>query len=265
METTMRTWLIVPIAAMFATSAAHASGPEAGKFSLSLLGGIDTPVSGDVHDGAVAPVPDLGPLNPALAGINAELRIQPREHDRIYGQASTVGLEFGYGFSDRSEMFAQVRQTRAGEGRVMVGEAYVPALQAGLPVYGTFGRYEALSAELGYRHFFGTPDSARPFVGARLGATRVDDINATFEIPDGGITIANAPFYEAGWVATGGLDIGVIVPVSETFSVTLASGVHYTSDLKDDDSAIGGLGLARINDTGSRVSVPLSLAARWDF
>ncbi|HLU91355.1 MAG TPA: hypothetical protein VKZ46_02100 [Pedomonas sp.] len=261
----MRSWLIVPMAALFATSAAHASGPEAGRFSMSILGGIDTPLNGDVHDGAVAPVPDLGPLNPALAGVNAELRIQPRGHDRIYDQASTVGLEFAYGFSDRSEMFGQVRQTRASEGRLMVGEAYVPALQAGLPVYGTFERYEALSAEVGYRYFFGTPGSARPFVGGRIGATRTDDIRATFEIPDGGITIPDAAFYEAGWVASGGLDIGVIMPVSDTFSVTLSSGVRYTSDLKDDDSAIGGLGLARINDTGSRLSWPLALSARWDF
>ncbi|MGY1459801.1 MULTISPECIES: hypothetical protein [unclassified Luteimonas] len=34
---------------------------------------------------------------------------------------------------------------------------------------------------------------------------------------------------------------------------------------KDDDSAIGGLGLATINDTGSRFSVPVTLSARWDF
>lgn len=260
----MRTWLIVPMAALFATSA-HAAGPEAGRLSMSLLGGIDTPVSGDVHKGAVAPVPDLGPLNPALAGVAAELRIESREHDRIYDQAETVGLEFAYGLSDRAEVFGQVRQTRAGEGRVVVGEAYVPALQAGLPVYGTFGTYKALSAEVGYRHYFGTPGYSRPFVGARLGATRTDDIRATFEIPDGGITIPNAAFYEAGWVASAGLDVGVIMPVSETFSVTLASGVRYVDDLKDDDSAIGGLGLARINDTGSRLSIPLTLSARWDF
>lgn len=261
----MRTWLLVPIAALLAAPAVQASGPEAGRFSMSILGGVDTPVGGDVHDGAVAPIPDLGPLNPALSGVAAELRIQPREHDRIYDQASTVGLEFGYGFSDRSELFGQVRQTRASEGRVLVGEAYVPALQAGLPVFGTFGAYEALSAEVGYRYYFGTAGSARPFVGGRIGATRVDDIQATFEIPDGGITIPDADFYDSGWVATGGLDVGVIMPVSDTFSVTVASGVQYVADLKDDDSGIGGLGLGSINDTGSRVSVPLTLSARWDF
>jgi len=260
----MRIWLIVPFSALLATTA-HAAGPEAGRFSMSLIGGVDMPLSGDVHDGAVATVPDLGPLNPALAGVDAELRIGARSHDRIYDLANTYGVEFAYAFDEQRELFGQVRQTRAGQGSVQVGGAYVPALDTELPVFGAFGAYEALSAEVGYRHYFGTAGSARPFVGARLGATRTDAIAATFEIPDAGITIANAPFYDSGWSATGGLDVGVIMPVGETFSVTFASGVRYVADLKDDDSAIGGLGLGSINDTGSRVAVPVTLSARWDF
>lgn len=260
----MRTWLILPFASLLATSA-HAAGPEAGRWSMSIIGGVDAPVSGDVHDGAVAAVPDLGPLNPALAGVDAELRIGARGHDRIYDLAGTVGLEFAYAPSDSTEFFGQVRRTEADDGRVQVGGAYVPALATELPVYGTFEDYSALSAEVGYRMYFGTAGTARPFVGARIGATRVDEIRATFEIPDAAITIANAPFYDSGWVASGGLDVGVIFPIGETFSMTLASGVRYTADPKDDDSAIGGLGLATINDTGSRVSVPVTLSARWDF
>ncbi len=260
----MRTWLIVPFSALLATSA-HAAGPEAGRFSMSVIGGVDMPIDGDVHDGTVANIPDLGPLNPALAGVSAELRIGAREHDRIYDLASTYGLEVAYAFDDNREVFGQVRQTQAGAGTVQVGGAFVPALNTELPVYGNFGKYEALSAEVGYRYYFGTAGSARPFVGARLGAARTDSIAATFEIPDAGITIADAPFYDSGWSATGGLDAGVIVPLGETFSMTLASGVRYVADLEDDDSAIGGLGLASINDTGSRLSVPVTLSARWDF
>ncbi|VXB41620.1 conserved exported hypothetical protein [Luteimonas sp. 9C] len=260
----MRIWLTAPLAALMATTA-HAAGPEAGRFSMSLVGGVDVPVNGEVHDGTVAAVPDLGLLNPALAGVDAELRIGAREHDRIYDLAATVGVEFAYAFDDRSELFGQVRRTEADDGTVQVGGAFVPALATELPVFGTFSDYKAVSAEIGYRYYFGTPGYARPFVGARAGAARVDEIRATFEIPDAGITIADAPFYESGWSATGGLDIGVIMPVSERFSVTLASGVRYIADLKDDDSAIGGLGLASINDTGSRFSVPVTLSARWDF
>lgn len=260
----MRTWLILPFASLLATSA-HAAGPEAGRWSMSLVGGVDVPVNGDVHDGATVVIPDLGLLNPDLAGVDAELRIGARAHDRIYDVAGTVGLEFGYAPSDRTEVFGQVRRTEADDGTVQVGGAYVPALDTELPVYGTFEDYSALSAEVGYRMYFGTAGTARPFVGARVGASRINEIRATFEIPDAAITIPDAPFYESGWVASGGLDVGVIVPLGETFSMTLASGVRYVADLRDDDSAIGGLGLASINDTGSRFSVPVTLSARWDF
>ena len=118
---------------------------------------------------------------------------------------------------------------------------------------------------MGYRHFFGDGRRVRPFIAARLGATETDVIRATFEIPDAGITIPNAAFYEKGWALSGGLEAGVQIPFTESFSMTLAAGVNYIDDLSDDDSALAGLGLAAINDTGSRVSMPVSISGRWDF
>lgn len=252
-------------ALLMAAGPAFAAGPEQGKFSMSVLGGVDFPVSGDVHSGAVAPVPDLGPLNPALAGVSAELRIRSRSHDKIYGNAMSWGLEVGYGLSDRSEVFLQARETSADDGRVRVGAAYVPALDTELDVFGRFSGYDAYTWEVGYRHFFRDGGRVRPFVAARLGATETDVIRATFEIPDAAITIPNAPFYEKEWALSGGIEAGVHVPFTERFSMKFAAGVNYIGDLADDDSAIAGLGLARINDTGSRVSVPLSVTGRWDF
>ncbi|WP_156383514.1 hypothetical protein [Pseudoxanthomonas sp. Root65] len=252
-------------ALLMAAGPAFAAGPEQGKFSMSVLGGVDFPVSGDVHSGAVAPVPDLGPLNPALAGVSAELRIRSRSHDQIYGNAMSWGLEVGYGLSDRSEVFLQARETSADDGRVRVGAAYVPALDTELDVFGRFSGYDAYTWEAGYRHFFRDAGRVRPFVAARLGATETDAIRATFEIPDAAITIPNAPFYEKAWALSGGIEAGVQIPFTERFSMKVAAGLNYIDDLSDDDSAIAGLGLARINDTGSRVSVPLSITGRWDF
>lgn len=250
---------------LLAAAPAYAAGPEQGKFSMSVFGGVDTPFSGDVHSGAVAVVPDLGPLNPALAGVDAELRIGSRSHDQIYGSASNYGAEFTYGLSDRSEVFGQLRFTEAGEGRVQVGGAFVPALNTELPVYGTFGQYQAWSVEAGYRYYFMSPGGARPFLAGRLGATETDEINATFEIPAAAITIQDAPFTEKNWALSAGVDLGVLIPVGENFSITAQAGVRYVDDLADDDSAIGGLGLGSINDTGKRVSMPISVAARYDF
>lgn len=252
-------------ALLMAAGPAFAAGPEQGKFSMSVFGGADRPISGDVHTGAVAPVPDLGPLNPDLAGVSAELRIRSRSHEQIYGTARSWGLEVGYGLSDRSEVFLQAKETSADDGRVRVGAAYVPALETELDVFGRFSRYDAYTWEVGYRHYFGDGSRVRPFVAARLGATETDDIRATFEIPDAAITIPNAPFYEKAWALSGGLEAGVHVAFTERFSMRFAAGVNYIDDLSDDDSAIAGLGLAAINDTGRRVSVPLSVTGRWDF
>lgn len=57
----------------------------------------------------------------------------------------------------------------------------------------------------------------------------------------------------------------MLIPVGERFSITAQAGVRYVDALEGDDSAIGGLGLGSINDTGKRVSVPLSVAMRFDF
>jgi hypothetical protein len=252
-------------ALLMAAGPAFAAGPEQGKFSMSVFGGVDFPVSGDVHAGAVAPVPDLGPLNPALAGVSAELRIRSRTHDQIYGNALFYGLEVGYGLNDRSEIFLQAKETSADDGRVRVGAAYVPALDTELDVFGRFSSYDAYTWEVGYRYFFGDGDRVRPFVAARVGATETDDIRATFEIPDAAITIQDAPFYKKDWALSGGLEAGAQIAFTERFSMRLAAGVNYIDDLSDDDSAIAGLGLASINDTGSRVSIPLSITGRWDF
>jgi opacity protein-like surface antigen len=245
--------------------AAFAAGPQEGKFSWSVFGGIDQPLSGDVHGGATAAVPDLGPLNPALAGVSAELRIRSRSHDDIYGSATSYGMEFSYGLNDRSEVFGQIRRTQADEGSVQVGGAFVPALSTTLPVRGTFSDYEALTLEGGYRYYFGELGPARPFVAGRLGATRTDDIRATFVIPDANITIANVPFTEAKWSVSGGVDVGLLFPVSDNVSITAQTGVRYVADLEGDDAAIGGLGLGSINDTGKRVSYPVSVGLRVDF
>jgi hypothetical protein len=252
-------------AALCALASPALAAPESGRFSMSLLGGLDKPLSGDVHGGATVDVPDLGPLNPALAGVDAQLRIRSRAHDEIYGTARSWGVEVGYGLSERSEVFLQAREASADDGRVRVGAAYVPALDTELDVFGEFSSYDAYTWEVGYRRFFGDDGRIKPFFAARLGATETDVIRATFEIPDAGITIPNAPFYEKGWALSGGLEAGVQIPFTERFSMTLAAGVNYIDDLSDDDSAIAGLGLAAINDTGSRVSMPLSITGRWDF
>ncbi len=55
------------------------------------------------------------------------------------------------------------------------------------------------------------------------------------------------------------------LPVYGNFSITAQAGLRYIAELDGDDRDIGGLGLSRVNDDAKRISVPVSIAARWDF
>lgn len=259
----LKTFLITTVAAVTFAGVAHAQTAP-GRWSVSIEAGAEFPTDGDVHGGATAVVPDLGPLNPALAGVDAELRIQPRSFDDIYGEGMNIGAEFAYGAMDNGEIFGAIRYMKADEGKVQVGGAFVPALNTTLPVFGTFSDYESWAIEAGYRQYFGT-GPLKPYVAGRLGAVFTDKISATFEIPDGGITIADAPFYDSSTSFSAGLDVGVSYAVSDMVTLQAETGIRYTSKLEDDDSAIGGLGLASINNVGERTYVPLTVRARFAF
>ena len=94
---------LLTLALALPATAMAQSGP-----SFSLIAGYDTSVSGDVHKGAIAPIADLGPLNPDLAGVSAELRIGARSYDKIYGKATNLGVEMAWPMGNSDEVFGQL-------------------------------------------------------------------------------------------------------------------------------------------------------------
>lgn len=253
----------LPVALLAVALALPATAMAQSAPSFTLIGGGDVSVSGDVHKGAIAPIADLGPLNPALAGVSAELRIGARSYDRIYGKATNFGVEMAWPMGG-GEVFGQLLSTRTGAGSTEVGGAFVPALDTTLPVYGRFEGYKAMSLEAGYRHFFGT-GKVRPYLAGRIGSTKVDGIKATFTIPDAGITLTDVPFFDGGWQLSGGADLGLLWSMTEKASLGLEVGARYHGDIADDDSALSGLGLASINDAGKRTSYPVNLRLQIRF
>ncbi|MFZ4122354.1 MAG: hypothetical protein ACOYKM_11900 [Caulobacterales bacterium] len=266
-----RTTLIA--AAVFLTPMAAAEPLAPGQWGGSFSIGADFPVGGDVHGGAVAPVASLAALNPNLPAASAELRIQSRSFDDIYGEALTYSLEATRGLTGDREVFATIGRTEASEGRVQVGTAFVPALSASLPVFGKFGDYNATSFEVGVRQYFGETGGVRPYVAGRIGAARTDEIRASFTVPvpngvgtePNDIALNNVPFYADNTAVTVGVDVGLSYAASDRLVLSVETGLRYTGDLDGDDSAIGGLGLGGINNTGARTSVPIRVRARLAF
>lgn len=239
--------------------------PEAGRLSGAIFGGVDFPIDGSVHKGATVPVADLGALNPALAGTAGELRIEERSHNKIYSEGYNVGVELAYGLSDQSEVFGSVRHSWTGRGRAQVGNAVAPPTSTTLlPIEATFGKYKADNVEIGYRHYLGS-GGIQPYGALRGGIGFVDRINASFNIPAANIAINDAAFFKKSTTYSGGLDVGLSFDLGPSVSVQAETGLRYQSKLNDDDTALTGLGLADINNTGSRLSVPLTLKLRAAF
>lgn len=154
---------------------------------------------------------------------------------------------------------------RTGAGSTQVGDAYVLALDTTLPVYGRFGGYAALALEGGYRYYFGSGGSVRPYIAGRLGTTHVSSIKATFTIPDANIALNDVPFFKSGWPFSGGADLGVLWALTDKTSLGLEVGARCHGNLSGDDSALAGLGLAGINNTGKRISCPVNLRLQMRF
>lgn len=255
--------ILVGLIAVVGAGAAQAQTAP-GRWTVSPEISAEFSTGGDLHGGVDAPISDLGALNPALAGVSATLQVESRSFDDIYGDARSLGIEAAYGLSDSSEVFGALRYVTADEGRVQVGGAAVPALNTTLPVFGTFTDYQAWALEAGYRQYFAS-GSLRPYIAGRAGVVFTDAITATFEVPDAAIVIADAPFYDDSTSLTAGLDVGLSYALSDRVSLQAETGIRYVSDLEGDDSAIGGLGLASINEVGSRTYVPVTLRARFVF
>lgn len=249
-----------------ATASPALAQGQAGSFGIAIQGGGSFAVGGTMHDGASATVADLGALNPNLAGIPATLQIEQRSQNDVYDTAWTLGGELSYALTDSSEMLLGVNYTEANGNLIQVGGAAAGApVNATLPVFGDFGKYKSLAIEAGYRQYFGSGGGITPFITAKAGATRISAIAADFTVPDAQITLSNVPFSKSSWAFSGGLDLGVSIPLGERASLAPEVGIHYTGGAKGDDTALGGLGLGAINDKGERWSVPVRVRLKFSL
>lgn len=260
--------ILLASAAVAAVATHAAAAPAEGEFVFALKGGLDYVIDGDVHNAAVAPVADLGVLNPGLAGVAATLNIQARGWDDIFEDATVYGFEVGYGVTDRVTLNLAATWRDAESDRVQVGTADVPALAATLPVFGEWSDYKAWSLDAGFRYHWRDFGDFVPYAGVTAGLTFVDGMTATFTVPGapaGGITIANARFFDDSTVFTAGLEVGLGYAVTDAIMLSVETGLRYVGDLDGDDTALGGLGLATINDAGERFSVPVTARVTVSF
>jgi hypothetical protein len=220
------------------------------RFTISVLWGPESSVSGDIAQSGSGSF-EGGPIN-----------FVDTSFDSVYGTMTMLKIGVGYRTSPRSEVnFNFVYSTNA-SGDVEIGT--IGPENAPLSV--KFDDYEYWGIEGGQRFYFSRVRFT-PFVGYTVGINRFSAINGNFSSPATGpqplIVRDGAPFFEESWTLSAGFTGGLLVGMGP-IELLVESGFRYMGGLAD-VAPLQETGLANINDTSSRWSIPFLFGLRIRF
>jgi len=142
----------------------------------------------------------------------------------------------------------------------------------GQQLTGALTDYESWGGEIGLRQYFAPTngiilDSVRPYVEARAGLSKVNDIGVVgTQLGGATFSAAEVPLYDDSWVGSAAGLIGVETPIAKYTTLGLETGVRYQGGLDSDNSVLAaGTPLAGLNNNRGRVSIPLTLRGRYRF
>jgi hypothetical protein len=242
--TNRRTLAAVAVAALLVPAAGRAEGMK-GKWSLSLQGGTDLELSGNVHEGGSGQVLGL-PTN-----------VEARSYSDVYDPSFRGQLSIGYGVAEKGEIFLRGSYYKMSSSTLQVGTV------ANLTLNADFAEYKEWGVEAGYRHFFGDK-KFKPYIGVAGGLRMISELPSTFSVPAANVVLPDVPFYDSSTVGVFGADLGFSYDLSESVAIGIETGPRFQTSLSDVDG-LAGTGLEPINDTGSRVSMPIYASLSFRF
>ncbi|MDQ8204073.1 hypothetical protein [Pelagicoccus sp. SDUM812003] len=245
--------------ALAATSTLHA---QDGQWSFSVQGGPVYSTGGDVHRGPSFDGSVLLGLDPGSLPVD----VDAKSFDDVYGDFMELSVEAIYRKDSSLSYFFGLRQMQSDEGILRVG-----TVADSLPLNGRFSDYDDLGLYGGVRYHFVTESKWQPHVSVQLGIKEVDEITASFSVPDvtfvdpyqGALT--NAAFYDDSTVWSGGIGFGLDYRASETVVLGVETGFYMQEALDDNDSVLDVLGLGALNDEGDMEFMPLRFVANFEF
>jgi len=240
-----RTLLAAAAVTALVPAAARAEGIE-GRWSLSLQGGTDLEVSGNVHEAGSGTVLAL-PTN-----------VEAKSFSDVYDPSFRGQASIGYGIGPRSEVFLRGSYYKMSSSTLQVGTV------AGLALNADFADYKEWGAELGYRYYFQADQPFKPYLALAGGFRFLSELPSTFSVPAAGVVLSDVPFYDSSTVGVFGADLGFSYDLNESVALGIEAGLRYQTGPSDVEG-LAGTGLEPINDTGSRWSVPVLASVTFRF
>jgi hypothetical protein len=240
-----KTLLAAVAVAVLVPSVARAQGIE-GRWSLSLQGGTDIELSGNVHEAGSGTV------------LALPTSVDAKSFSDVYDPSFRGQASIGYGIGPKSEVFVRGSYYKMSSETLQVGTV------AGLALNADFADYKEWGAELGYRYYFKADQPFKPYLGIAAGLRFLSELPSTFSVPAAGVVLTDVPFYDSSTVGVFGGDLGFAYDLSESVALGIEAGLRYQTGPSDVEG-LAGTGLEPINDTGSRWSVPVLATLTFRF
>jgi hypothetical protein len=140
----------------------------------------------------------------------------------------------------------------------------VTGSSGGYPLYTRFSNTSAIDIEGGVRYYFLPEGPTRTYVAGVAGIRFHDQVGATIRVLELGLTLNDLDYFENSTLFIFGGDTGISRDLSDTIAIGAEIGLRYQPKLSPAPILVG-TGLEDINDTGSRVSLPISAFITWRF
>lgn len=168
------------------------------------------------------------------------------------GATGNLGLDFN------KEAFVTLAYNKVNATERVTGSV------GGFPLFTRFSNTSAVDLEGGLRYYFKPEGPTRTYVAGVGGIRFHDRVGATIRVLEVGLTLADLDYFESSTVFVFGADAGISRDISDTIAIGAELGLRYQPKLSP-APVLSGTGLEGINDTGSRVGLPISAFLTWRF
>jgi hypothetical protein len=135
---------------------------------------------------------------------------------------------------------------------------------AGYPLYLRLSNADAFDFEGGLRYYLRPEGPLRTYVAGAAGLRYLLATDATFRVPEVGLTLAELPYFKGSALLIVGGDAGASYDVSDTIALGVELGLRYQGK-PGAEPLFADPNLQGVNDTGSRWSLPMSVFAKVRF
>jgi len=245
------------------TAGSYCAASESSPWGVEFFAGDAVSMRGSLNMPFVTNLGDLGTLDPSLEG-SALFRGKELHYDDILNPSYTVGTEVSYAPNSNLEGFARLSYSELNGESTEFGTLTITDADATVPVTAHVRDTDSMSLMLGTRYVFNANEAWQPFVGAAVGASRLQDLRAGLTAPNDAVTLNDVRLARATTMFAQSFEAGIGYSMA-SFDVRLAIDANHSNGPDSgQDATLKTIGFTR-GGGESPWSFPVTLGAEYRF